>query len=189
MDMETYGILTSSPTPPLPTRRRPPGLLPPPTDPELTPSLIPAPLFSKRKRLPSRILHVTVHDLSALPSPTHSISNAPSSPSTSFHSSTFSANSSPSSSAPSSPSNRPRALTYSRPEPDVAYWDSVMQWRPHVGRMPRRCLRRKPSPKEESLRSLRVKDSEACLQRVYDERLEAYLNGDVFHELGGLVEE
>jgi hypothetical protein len=182
--MLVMDIFTPSPTPPLPIRRHP--LLPPVQISGNTAELIPAPLFSQRKRLPSRVLHVTVHDLSFEPSSPPS--DPPSSSTTSLLSSTSSGISSPPTSVPNSLSNRPRALTYSYAESEGVQWETGLEWRAHAESMPRRCLRRKPSPKKESLRSLRVKDSEACLQRVYDKRLEAYLNGDIFHVLGGIEE-
>jgi hypothetical protein len=45
---------------------------------------------------------------------------------------------------------------------------------------PRRSLRRRKPPTDESLRSLRAKQSDACLQRMYDEQTSAYLNGTMF---------
>jgi hypothetical protein len=48
---------------------------------------------------------------------------------------------------------------------------------------PTRPLRRKVSPTHETLRSLRAKESDACLQRVYDEQVSAYLSGALFPRL------
>jgi len=42
------------------------------------------------------------------------------------------------------------------------------------------CLRRKISPKFESLRELRVKESEACLQKMYEQQTMSYLDGSMF---------
>lgn len=179
MDAETYAILTSSSTAaPLPPQYQSPALLPPVPIEKRTTGLVPPPLFSTRKRFPTRVLHVTVHDYSPPASPTGSI--GPSSPTTSFRSSTSSGISTCTTSAPASPLQyRPRHWEPSEPESSHH----------HAETMPRRSLRRKPSPKKESLRSLRVKDSEACLQRVYEGRLEKYLNGEIFGGWGCVGEQ
>jgi hypothetical protein len=56
-------------------------------------------------------------------------------------------------------------------------------------------LKRKKTPKMGSLRTLRAKESEADLRRIYDQQTSAYLDGSVFvpeHEysrLGSIYEE
>ncbi|OCL15416.1 hypothetical protein AOQ84DRAFT_184791 [Glonium stellatum] len=52
-------------------------------------------------------------------------------------------------------------------------WGSVPRSSTHF-------LRRKPSPKRESLRALRAKESDACLQRIYEQQTLAYLEGTMF---------
>jgi hypothetical protein len=42
------------------------------------------------------------------------------------------------------------------------------------------ALRRKPSPKRDTLRALRAKDSDASLQRIYESQTSAYLDGRLF---------
>ncbi|KAF2244563.1 hypothetical protein BU26DRAFT_80211 [Trematosphaeria pertusa] len=189
---------TPSPTPPLPMRnpnhRYPHGApppLPPLPDSGSKLELVPKPLFARKRRLPPNAIQVTIHEIPRLPSP--SKGDTPSSPTTSFRSSgsTVSSSSSPPTSVPSSPTSRPRSFTYSFPPPDVANWGN--EWEPFY--VPKHSLRRKPSPKRDTLRSLRAKESEACLQRVYDQQLEAYLNGSIFprakrkDDLGILEEE
>jgi hypothetical protein len=44
-------------------------------------------------------------------------------------------------------------------------------------------LRRRPSPRERSLRELRVKESEACLQKCYEKQTLAYLDGDLYRPI------
>ncbi|KKY28332.1 hypothetical protein UCDDS831_g00302 [Diplodia seriata] len=43
-----------------------------------------------------------------------------------------------------------------------------------------RTLRRKFSPRNESLREIRARDSEICLQRVYEREVMMYLDGSIF---------
>ncbi|GME40585.1 uncharacterized protein LTHEOB_12660 [Neofusicoccum parvum] len=43
-----------------------------------------------------------------------------------------------------------------------------------------RTLRRRFSPRDESLREVRARDSDACLQRVYERQLMTYLDGSIF---------
>lgn len=191
---QDVNIWTPSPTPPLPIRNpnhrsrySPWHPLPPLPDSASKIDLVPMPLFSKRSRLPPRTLHVIVHDIPPSPS---SKSDSPYSPAASFRSSSSSVSSSPPTSAPGSPSSRPASLTYAFPPPDVERWGT--NWEPAPA--PRHCLRRKPSPRKESLRSLRTKESEACLQRAYDQQLDAYLSGSLFRRAKwkedlGMVEE
>lgn len=44
-------------------------------------------------------------------------------------------------------------------------------------------LRRVESPKQYSLRELRLKESEACLQQVYDHQVIAFLDGPLFRPM------
>ncbi|KAB2572453.1 uncharacterized protein LTHEOB_12660 [Lasiodiplodia theobromae] len=45
---------------------------------------------------------------------------------------------------------------------------------------PGRMLRRQFSPRNESLREIRARDSEICLQRVYEREVMMYLDGSIF---------
>lgn len=181
MDMDPF---TPSPTPPVPLRNpdhRFPHWHPLPLIPESRSKqeLVPKPLFSKRTRLPPPpTLHVAVYDIE---SPTSELSklSSPPSPTASFRSVSSNASSTAPSSTSSSPSVRPRSLTYAFPPPDVGYWRNP--WEPAP--LPKHALRRKPSPRKETLRSLRVKESEACLQRAYDQQVEAYLDGSLFQRV------
>jgi hypothetical protein len=177
-----------SPTPPLPSRHSYRRLRPPRQD--TLYDLIPPPLsISKRGRTysPSNIVYVSVLEIPQL---------TPSRPSTasSNHSATWSRSSSshastPASSAPSSPTPRPRALAYvptsslPAPSPTPSIWST--SWEPPT----RPSLRRKKSPKRETLRTLRIKDSEACLQDIYDEQTSEYLCGSIFSALGVVDED
>ncbi|KAL1636629.1 hypothetical protein SLS58_009754 [Diplodia intermedia] len=51
---------------------------------------------------------------------------------------------------------------------------------PHSPMAPARTLRRKFSPRNESLREIRARDSEICLQRVYEREVMMYLDGSIF---------
>lgn len=139
-------------------------------DPDET-DLIPPPLFSssKRTRLPPNTTYVAVLEIPDIPSPT---SNLDMPPSPSSIRSTISTSSSSPSSAPSSPRSRARSLSQS---PTPSCWATIV-WDP----TPQHSLRRKPSPKSETLRSLRAKESDACLQRVYNQQTLAYLDGRIF---------
>jgi hypothetical protein len=53
---------------------------------------------------------------------------------------------------------------------------------------PRHLLRRKKSPRKDTLRGLRAKESDACLQRIYDSRTSAYLDGFVFPGIKTVLE-
>ncbi|KAF2200820.1 hypothetical protein GQ43DRAFT_57423 [Delitschia confertaspora ATCC 74209] len=142
---------------------------------ESTQGLVPDPLFSKRIT-PDTIL-VTVLELSPA-TPIANPVSSPSSPSapTSNWNHVF-----PGSSPPSSPGTRPRplsSLSYSSSSSSSSTWitsTSTTPWTPP----PPRPLRRKSSPRMETLRSLREKDSDACLQRIYERQTSAYLDGSM----------
>ena len=85
-------------------------------------------------------------------------------------------------SSPSSPSSPRR---WGSTSPTWSYASSTRSKSPSsawgsVPRSPTHFLRRKPSPKRESLRALRAKDSDACLQRIYEQQTLAYLEGTMF---------
>lgn len=89
---------------------------------------------------------------------------------------------SPGASSPSSPSSLPR---WGSTSPTWSYASSTRSKSPSSAwgsapRSPTHFLRRKPSPKRESLRALRAKDSDACLQRIYEQQTLAYLEGTMF---------
>lgn len=180
--IEMDHIVVNCRTPPLP-RRNPKRQfsqhekpLPPLPDGvfQFDPDLIPRPLFSDRITLRPQPLRVTTMEFL---SPTSSPAMSPStilSRATSLRSSNGSVSSShistPATSPPSSPNSRPRSLTYSSPPP--TWLAPLVAPEP----MPRQSLRRKKSPRKETLRSIRAKESDACLQRVYDQRLSGYLD-------------
>ncbi|KAF2727001.1 hypothetical protein EJ04DRAFT_152613 [Polyplosphaeria fusca] len=163
---------TPSPTPPIPPRAphhhsfsKP---LPPLLDMECTTELLPLPLFSKRKRRPPNTVSASTTEMPITPS-----STAPSSP-TSTRSSRSGSVSTPPTSAPSSPRTQASSLSYSPGPPTPSCWATI-RWNP----TPEHTLKRKLSPKNETLRSLRAKESDACLQRLYERQTDAYLNGMV----------
>lgn len=173
---------TLSKTPPLPLRnpnRRSYYLdkpLPPLPNESITfvEELLPRPLFYRTMTHPPKLIQ---HDLVDQPSPTLSactVSSTVPSISSSSIGCLSPTPSTPATSAPSSPSTRTRSLTYTFPS---SAWIGVLTAPDPV---PRHSLRRKRSPRKESLRSLRAKDSEACLQKVYDQRTSAYLEGSMF---------
>ncbi|OCK79192.1 hypothetical protein K432DRAFT_383295 [Lepidopterella palustris CBS 459.81] len=140
-----------------------------------TTELSPPPLFTRRiRRLPPGAIRVTVLDISG---PSHPYSPSGSStgsspPSPAFKwgstSPTFNSTASPTSTSPPSSPWSPSSPSSSSTSPST--------W----GRPPPHFLRRKPSPKRESLRALRAKESEACLQRIYERQTRAYLDGTLF---------
>ncbi|KAH7378205.1 hypothetical protein BKA66DRAFT_145744 [Pyrenochaeta sp. MPI-SDFR-AT-0127] len=136
--------------------------------------LIPMPLFSRRMTLPPQVIQVAAMDLPSTTSSPAMSSSTITSPATSIRSSNTSTSSSqtstPATSAPNSPSSRTRSLTYASPP---STW-IVALTAPEP--MPTQSLRRKKSPRKETLRSLRARGSDACLQRVYDQRLSDYLD-------------
>ncbi|USP75151.1 hypothetical protein yc1106_02425 [Curvularia clavata] len=117
---------------------------------------------------------VTSHTSSVTSSPTPSVfsevasfsASAPSTPST------------PTTSPPSSPATRARSpMCYFSP----AYWTIATS--PSPVYIPRQKLRRKDSPRFDNLRTLRAKESDACLERIYDQRTSAYMEWTGFAAL------
>lgn len=143
--------------------------------------LVPKPLFSRPTFLPPmRAAYAVVEPSSPIYIP--SVSSVSMSRTPSLRSSRRSISSSISSastqlsSPPSSPCSQRRTLTVSCSSPSTVWHTPHSTPEPH----PMRTLRRKVSPTHETLRSLRAKDSDACLQRVYDEQVMAYLSGSLF---------
>jgi len=199
------------PTPPLPIRNprhryrfhsrsihtteqlSPPGpnLLPPIPDSPSTVGLVPQPLFSRSRRRRTFIapdaIRVAVLEIPAHPYPNtqstspSSSSSSPSSPGSSPKSASSRPEWSPSSSPDSSPTSRPRSLSsYSATSSSFSTASAWDCWAaPVTPAMP--TLRRKPSPKMATLRALRAKESDACLQRICGSGVDAYLEG----RLGG----
>ncbi|KAF2807736.1 uncharacterized protein BDZ99DRAFT_522354 [Mytilinidion resinicola] len=180
-----------------------PHPLPPIPPSDLSANLVPRPLFTPRTRSSKRphpplSIAVAVIDASGRrathSSPTStSSSSVSSSPSTSPPSFNFDYFTSPSSEGP--PPYTALSPSWSQPPPPYQYqfqssWPSSPTSStfssssfsssvrstfsgPHL-------LRRKPSPKQLSLRALRAKESDACLQRIYERQTMAYLDGTVF---------
>lgn len=123
--------------------------------------LVPPPLFSRTKTAPASI-HVTVPERpysDPMPKPP-AFSRPPLRPSPSSLSTSSSSSSSSSISdlsAPPSPVLKLRAQTYSPMPPE---------WRIPPNSFPDHPLRRKISPRKETLRNLRA-EQEACLQKMY----------------------
>jgi len=177
-----------SPTPPLPSRHSYRRLRPHRQD--ALQDLMPPPLsISKQHRThsPSNTVYVSVFEIpqlaSSRPSTSNSNRSATRSRSSSSHVST------PVSSAPGSPTLRPRALTCSLTSPSPAPSPTPANWSTSWESPAHPSLRRKKSPKIDTLRALRAKDSEACLQRLYDEQTSAYLCGFIFSALGVVDED
>lgn len=61
------------------------------------------------------------------------------------------------------------------------YWTIMTS--PSPVYIPRQKLRRKDSPKIENLRTLRAKESDACLEAMYDQRTSAYMDWTGFQAL------
>ncbi|RAR06355.1 FabD/lysophospholipase-like protein [Stemphylium lycopersici] len=131
----------------------------------------PSPLSGKgsvRRPGPTRIAPVEPPSpmvLSPVTSHTSSVTSSPT-PSVFSESASFSASapSTPATSPPSSPATRPRSPScYFAP----AYWTITTS--PSPVYIPRQKLRRKDSPRMETLRTLRAKESDACLERIYDQ--------------------
>ncbi|KAF2000559.1 hypothetical protein P154DRAFT_197725 [Amniculicola lignicola CBS 123094] len=154
--------------------------------------LVPPPLFARRRRHPLSSIPVPSLAIPDLPAPSHG-AEYPSSPDSfkSARSSISSIAASPTSTAPSSPSSfqpsfsRTGSSTVSSSSPSYSAppilplpysYYSRFAWDP----IPHHELRRKKSPKQETLRSLRAKESEACLQRMYNQQTLAYLDGSIF---------
>ncbi|KAF2631751.1 hypothetical protein BU25DRAFT_195979 [Macroventuria anomochaeta] len=143
--------------------------------------LVPKPLFSRPTILPPiRAAYAVVEPQSPIYIPSISSASIPQAPSlrSSRRSipSSISSMSTPLSSAPTSPYSQRRSLELTCTSPSTVWYTPVSTPEPQ----PRRPLRRKVSPTHETLRSLRAKESDACLQRVYDEQVSAYISGALF---------
>ncbi|KAF1963525.1 hypothetical protein CC80DRAFT_541457 [Byssothecium circinans] len=168
--MEDWTITPCS-TPPLPIRHPDHRWYPTFSPRSSTTTLIPQPLFSKRTNPQIPAVFVTIHDIpTPSPSPASSLRSVPRFPS-SISLRTY--DSRLSLSPPATPPLRRCIVSSLFRPPDELNWNDGEE----TIRTPKRALRRKTSPRKETLRSLRIKESEACLQRVYDQRLDAYLNG------------
>jgi hypothetical protein len=153
--------------------------------------LVPRPLFSRPTTLPPPDTHFAVITAQSPVSPPLSRSHSTSSRPSSLRSSNGSIMSSVSAaSRASTASTTPSSISdssYSR----MSTWSNSSA----SDLQPRRSLRRRKLPADESLRSLRAKQSDACLQRMYDEQTLAYLNGTMFTRarakmgLGVMIEE
>ena len=137
--------------------------------------LVPRPLFSRPTTLPPTDAHfavVTGQSPVSPPSRSHSTSSRASSLRSSngsiMSSASTASRASTASTAPSSISSSPRSR--------ISTWSDSST----SDLQPRRSLRRRKLPTDESLRSLRAKQSDACLQQMYDEQTLAYLNGTMF---------
>lgn len=178
-------FFTPSPTPPLPARNPSHGnaywdfRLKAPYS---AVSLVPPPLFSEVTKL-SSFMHEEEEDeddddtLDSSSRPTSFGSSVPSSPTPSFQSFTTYA-SSIHTVAPvfGSVSPRPTRPLYSSPPTEIRSWG----YKRVPSHAPPPRLRRRKTPRNKTLRELRTKESERCLQRVYDHQLELYLNGALF---------
>lgn len=132
-------------------------------------ALIPRPLFSDPTLLPPTTINTSVYGTTTAASPSSPTYSPPLSP-------------------PIMPVERGRlsdkhgsfprspTQTHTVPVPVICRWDS--EWDAFT--MPNHSLKRKKSPRLETLRSLRNKESEASLQKVYDQQLNAYLTGSMF---------
>jgi hypothetical protein len=169
-----------SSTPPLPVRNpnhRFPQRNPSFAVPNTSAKLAPKPLFSKRSELPPVQMTIEVRDMTDCSSRPSSQSSGPPSPTTSFKSFASYASSATTVSGPGSIRERPTSQDYYQsPPPSVCNWGN--EWEPCYAPTPR--LRRTKTPKTETLRDLRAKGSDMCLQRVYEHQLELYLNGTLF---------
>jgi len=172
-----------------------PHPLPPIPSSDLSPTanLVPRPLFTPRARSkypqPPLSIAVAVIEspdawLRSQPSPTFSSSSSGSSTSsTSPIASAFTFDFSGSPTSPGPPPYTAVSPSWSQPPPPYQYH---YQFQPssslkfHTKGSAPQLLRRKPSPKQLSLRALRAKESDACLQRIYERQTMAYLDGTVF---------
>lgn len=145
--------------------------------------LVPEPLFSRPLILPPvRAAYAVVEPQPPIYVP--SMSSAGTSRTSSLQSSRRSVSSSsssirtPLSSPPTSPYSQRRSLELTCTSPSTVWYTPISSPEPQ----PRRPLRRKVSPIHDTLRNLRAKESDACLQRVCDERVSAYLSDTLFTE-------
>lgn len=144
--------------------------------------LVPEPLFSRPTMLPpTRAAYAVVKPQSPIYIPSissASVSRTPS-PRSSRRSisSSISSMSTPLSSAPTSPYSQRRSLELPCKSPSTVWYTPISSPEPQP---PRRPLRRRVSPTHDTLRNLRAKESDACLQRVCEEQVSAYLSGTLF---------
>ncbi|KAH6644059.1 hypothetical protein C7974DRAFT_13451 [Boeremia exigua] len=143
--------------------------------------LVPKPLFSRPTVLPPTCAaYAVVEPQSPIYIP--SVSSANISRTSSLQSSRRSTSSSvssmstPLSSAPTSPYCQRRSLELTCTSPSTVWYTPILTPEPQ----PRRILRRRVSPTHDTLRGLRAKESDACLQKICDEQVAAYLSGSLW---------
>lgn len=146
---------------------------------EFETELVPKPPFRRPTVLPpTRTAYAVVKPQSPISIP--SMSSASVSRTPSLRSSrrsvspSISSISTPLSSAPTSPYSQRRSLELTCKSPSSVWYTPVTSPEPQS---PRPSLRRKVSPIHDTLRNLRAKESDACLQRVCEEQVSAYLSG------------
>lgn len=137
--------------------------------------LVPRPLFSRPSVVPPACAaYAVVEPQSPIYIPSRSSASMSRTPSlrSSRRSISSSSSSIPTtlSSAPTSPYSQRRSLELTCTSPICT---------PET--QPRRPLRRRVSPTHDTLRNLRAKESDACLQRICDEQVSAYLSGALLH--------
>lgn len=174
----------------------------------LSPIVLPLPTSPSTVRSPRLSFHSTrssstVFLRSSPPSSSHSSNSSPtpflrsvSSPSSSFYSSFPSATSTPASSPPTSPVPLARSLVCTScskicspvltlpTEPDPEIIPSRPRMMPPS---PKKSLKRKKSPRKDTLRSLRAKESDACLKKSFKRQAAMSLDGLVL-EMENLLE-
>ena len=144
--------------------------------------LVSEPSFSKPTVLPpTQAAYAVVEPQSPIYIP--SVSSASVSRTPSLQSSRRSISSSissittPFSSAPTTPYSQRRSLQLTCKSTSTVWYTPVTSPEPQA---PRRPLRRRVSPTHDTLRNLRAKESDACLQKVCQEQVSAYLSGTLF---------
>jgi hypothetical protein len=140
---------------------------------------IPRPLSRTTRVLPStRGAYAVVEPQSPIYIPSSACSSRTSSLRSSRRSicSSRSLMSSPLSSAPTSPSSLRHSFGLTCTSPSTVWYTPISSPEPQLWRP----LRRKFSPTNDTLRNLRAKQSDACLQRVCDEQVLAYLSDTLF---------
>ncbi|KAJ4984695.1 hypothetical protein SVAN01_09809 [Stagonosporopsis vannaccii] len=143
--------------------------------------LVPKPLFSRPTVLPPTCAaYAVVEPQSPIYTPSQYSAGMSRTPSlrSSRRSISSSSSSMPTSvsSAPTSPYSQRRSLELTCTSPSTVWYTPICT--PEL--QPRRPLRRRVSPTHDTLRNLRAKESDACLQRVCDEQVSAYLSGTLF---------
>lgn len=144
---------------------------------------VPEPLCSRPTVLPpTRAAYAVVEPQSPIYIPSISSASVSRTPSLRSSrrsiSSSISSVSSPLSSAPTSPYSQRRSLELTCKSPSTVWYTPVTSPEPQPP--PRRSLRRRVSPTHDTLRNLRAKESDACLQKVCEEQVSAYLSGTLF---------